>query len=151
MDTRNKRASVLGLALASLLVLPEPTTTSGAAQRQHLTYCYAGISAGTAVSGTATVAAQPASADATGTLTATGTGAVTAQPATAAATGTIDLGTVTGTAAVTARPATVSATGLVEELGSESGYVVDVAGRGPEVRETDGYGPYVTLTGITAL
>jgi hypothetical protein len=42
MDTRNKRASVLGFALASLLVLPAPDGTIAAADRQHVAVSYAG-------------------------------------------------------------------------------------------------------------
>lgn len=44
VDTRDKRASVLGLALASLLVLPEPGTLDQP-DRQHVAYSYRGITA----------------------------------------------------------------------------------------------------------
>lgn len=45
VDTRNKRASVLGLTLASLLVLPAPDTAIEQPDRQQIAYCYAGVSA----------------------------------------------------------------------------------------------------------
>lgn len=44
IDTRSKRASVLGLALAPLLTLPLADGTIGQADRQHIAYVYAGIS-----------------------------------------------------------------------------------------------------------
>ena len=43
MNTRDKRASVLGLGLAALLVLPEPGALDQG-DRQQLAYCYRGIS-----------------------------------------------------------------------------------------------------------
>lgn len=46
MDTRNKRASAVGFALATLLVLPAPDGTVVQADRQHVSYAYAGIDAG---------------------------------------------------------------------------------------------------------
>jgi hypothetical protein len=45
VDTRNKRASVLGLTLAALAVLPAPDGTVAQADRQQVAWCYAGISA----------------------------------------------------------------------------------------------------------
>lgn len=45
IDTRNKRASVLGFALAALVVLPAPDAVIDQADRQHVTFSYAGISA----------------------------------------------------------------------------------------------------------
>lgn len=44
IDTRDKRASVLGLGLASLLVLPAPAALDQP-DRQQLAYCYRGLSA----------------------------------------------------------------------------------------------------------
>lgn len=49
VDTRNKRASVLGLAQPSLLAPPAPDGTLGAPDRLHLAYLYAGIAAGAPV------------------------------------------------------------------------------------------------------
>lgn len=48
VDTRDKRASVIGLGLAALLVLPEPGTIDQP-DRQHVAYAYRGIEAGEAV------------------------------------------------------------------------------------------------------
>lgn len=45
MDTRNKRASALGIALAFRLALPAPDATIDQADRQDVAYSYAGISA----------------------------------------------------------------------------------------------------------
>lgn len=45
VDTRNKRASVLGLGLASLLVLPAPDATVHAVDRPHVAYSYSGLAA----------------------------------------------------------------------------------------------------------
>lgn len=45
VDTRNKRASCLGLAFAAALVLPAPDGAIDAADRQQTAYCYAGIAA----------------------------------------------------------------------------------------------------------
>lgn len=45
MDTRNKRASALGVGLAFALVLPAPDGTVEQADRQQTAYSYAGISA----------------------------------------------------------------------------------------------------------
>jgi hypothetical protein len=50
MNTRNKRASALGVTLAALVVLPAPDGTIAQADRQQVAYCYAGISAGALVS-----------------------------------------------------------------------------------------------------
>jgi hypothetical protein len=44
VDSRDKRASVLGLGLAALVVLPAPGTLDQA-DRQHVAYCYRGITA----------------------------------------------------------------------------------------------------------
>lgn len=52
MNTRDKRASVLGLALASLLVLPEPGTLDQG-DRQQLASTYRGIAAAAPTSGSA--------------------------------------------------------------------------------------------------
>lgn len=46
LDTRNKRASALGLGLAPLRVGPSPDGSLVAADRLHLAYLYAGIGAG---------------------------------------------------------------------------------------------------------
>lgn len=45
VDTRNKRASVLGLTLAALVVLPAPNGSVTAPDRLHVSACYAGIAA----------------------------------------------------------------------------------------------------------
>lgn len=45
MNTRNKRASALGIGLAALVVLPVPDGTIAQADRQQAAYSYAGISA----------------------------------------------------------------------------------------------------------
>lgn len=45
VDTRNKRFSLLGLAVPILLVLPAPDAAINQADRQQLAYCYAGIAA----------------------------------------------------------------------------------------------------------
>jgi hypothetical protein len=45
LDSRNKRASALGIGLAALVVLPAPDGTVVQADRQQVAYCYAGISA----------------------------------------------------------------------------------------------------------
>lgn len=46
LDTRNKRASAIGLAFTALSVLPAPDAAVSQADRQHVAYCYAGISVG---------------------------------------------------------------------------------------------------------
>jgi hypothetical protein len=46
VNTRNKRASALGLALIPLVVLPAPDASVSLPDRQQVTACYAGISAG---------------------------------------------------------------------------------------------------------
>jgi hypothetical protein len=43
VDTRNKRASALGFVLAALVVLPAPDAAIGQADRQQVTFSYAGI------------------------------------------------------------------------------------------------------------
>lgn len=48
VDTQDKRASVLGFGLASLLVLPAPGTIDQP-DRQHVAYSYRGIAASVAV------------------------------------------------------------------------------------------------------
>jgi hypothetical protein len=48
VDTRDKRASVLGLGLAALLVLPQPGTLDQG-DRQQTAYSYRGIEADEAV------------------------------------------------------------------------------------------------------
>ena len=53
VDTRDKRASVLGWGLASLLVLPSPGVAE-AGDRQQVAYSYRGLSAGSPVVDTAT-------------------------------------------------------------------------------------------------
>ena len=45
VDTRNKRASVLGVAMAVTLVLPAPDGAVAAADQNHTAYSYAGITA----------------------------------------------------------------------------------------------------------
>ncbi len=49
VDTRDKRASVLGLALAALVVLPQPAGAIDQADRQQVALCYRGILAGSPV------------------------------------------------------------------------------------------------------
>lgn len=48
VDTRDKRASVLGFGLAALLVLPEPGVIDQP-DRQHVAYSYRGIAAATPI------------------------------------------------------------------------------------------------------
>lgn len=48
VDTQDKRASVLGLGLAALLVLPSPGAIDQP-DRQHVAYSYRGITAAVAV------------------------------------------------------------------------------------------------------
>lgn len=45
LDTRNKRASAIGIGLALRLVLPSPDGAVGGPDRQQVAYSYAGISA----------------------------------------------------------------------------------------------------------
>ena len=45
MNTRNKRASAIGLGLAALVVLPAPDGSSDQPDRQQVALCYSGISA----------------------------------------------------------------------------------------------------------
>jgi hypothetical protein len=45
VDTRSKRASVLGIGLAAALTLPLVDGTVGQADRQHVAFAYAGIAA----------------------------------------------------------------------------------------------------------
>lgn len=45
VDTREKRASVIGLGRAGRVVLPVPDATVGQADRAQTSWCYAGISA----------------------------------------------------------------------------------------------------------
>lgn len=50
IDTRNKRASLLGLALALRLVPPAPDAALDIGDRAHLAYLYSGLSVAAAVS-----------------------------------------------------------------------------------------------------
>lgn len=43
IDTRNKRASILGIGLAAAIVFPNPDGTIGQEDRQHAAYTYPGI------------------------------------------------------------------------------------------------------------
>jgi hypothetical protein len=61
IDTRSRRASVLGITLAALVALPAPDGTVGQPDRQHVAACYPGIAATAAVA-----------ADAIGELTSDG-------------------------------------------------------------------------------
>jgi hypothetical protein len=72
VDTRDKRASVLGLGLASLLVLPSPTALDQG-DRQQVSYSYRGIAA------SAPVSVTPASYTYTATWQATATYVATSQ------------------------------------------------------------------------
>jgi hypothetical protein len=47
VDTRSKRASVLGIGLAAALTLPLVDGTVGQPDRQHVAFCYAGVAAST--------------------------------------------------------------------------------------------------------
>ncbi len=49
MDSRNKRASALGFALAALVILPAPDATVIQGDRQQVAFSYAGINAGVAI------------------------------------------------------------------------------------------------------
>lgn len=44
VDTRNKRASILGFVLASAIVFPNPDGTIDGPDRQQIAYSYSGIS-----------------------------------------------------------------------------------------------------------
>lgn len=55
LDTRSRRASVIGLALAAQLTLPLADATVGQPDRQHVALCYPGIAA-SALSTTAMLA-----------------------------------------------------------------------------------------------
>jgi hypothetical protein len=45
VDTRSKRASVLGVGLAAALTLPLSDGTVNTADRPHVSFCYAGLAA----------------------------------------------------------------------------------------------------------
>jgi hypothetical protein len=45
VNTRNKRASAIGVGLAALVVLPAPDASVDQPDSQHVTFCYSGISA----------------------------------------------------------------------------------------------------------
>ena len=62
VDSRNKRASVLGFGLAALLVMPAPDGTIDQADRQHVAYSYPGITAGTPIAPDVIIIAIPAEA-----------------------------------------------------------------------------------------
>jgi hypothetical protein len=47
VDTRSKRASVLGIGLAAALTLPLSDGAVGQPDRQHVAFCYAGLAAST--------------------------------------------------------------------------------------------------------
>lgn len=53
VDTRNKRASILGLTLSALVILPTPDGTIAATARLMVAACYAGIAASPAVAAAA--------------------------------------------------------------------------------------------------
>ncbi len=55
MDTADKRASAIGIALAFRLVLPVPDASVGASDRPHVAYCYAGLTAAAPIPATADV------------------------------------------------------------------------------------------------
>ncbi len=55
MNTANKRASAIGIALAVRLVLPVPDGTIDQADRQQVAYSYAGILANPAIVGPAEI------------------------------------------------------------------------------------------------
>lgn len=59
VDTRAKRASVLGLCAAVVLTLPAPDATVGQDDRQHTSFCYSGLTASAAVIATAEVIMTP--------------------------------------------------------------------------------------------
>ena len=50
IDTRNRRASVVGLAMAITLTLPAPDGTVSQADRQHVAVSYSGVKASAALS-----------------------------------------------------------------------------------------------------
>jgi hypothetical protein len=54
VDTRNKRASVLGFALVALVVLPAPNGSVSAADRLQVSASYAGIAADSPTPGVVT-------------------------------------------------------------------------------------------------
>jgi hypothetical protein len=59
IDTRDKRASILGLGLATLLVLPTPGGAIDSGDRQQTTDCYRGVAAAEPI----TVILQPSQCD----------------------------------------------------------------------------------------
>ena len=67
VDTRSKRASVLGIGLAAALTLPLVDGTVAQADRQHVAFAYAGLIAGSPI----TSVAAMATAYRTNTVTAT--------------------------------------------------------------------------------
>lgn len=71
VDTRNKRASALGVALAVTLTLPAPDGTVGQPDRQHAAYSYAGIEAAEENIGTVADVEVVATAVTSATVTAT--------------------------------------------------------------------------------
>jgi hypothetical protein len=64
LDTRDKRASSIGLGLAALLVLPAPGTLDQP-DRQHVAFSYRGVAASTPITGAAAVIALSGSYDRT--------------------------------------------------------------------------------------
>lgn len=52
MDSRNRRASAIGVGLAFVLVLPHPDGAVSQPDRQQCAYCYSGITAAAPVTTT---------------------------------------------------------------------------------------------------
>jgi hypothetical protein len=73
VDTRNRRASVIGLGLSALLVLPAPDGALDLGDRQQVAACYRGIDAAVQVARVSDVTITGSSVE---TLTLTGTAVV---------------------------------------------------------------------------
>lgn len=117
VDTRNKRGSVLGLALASLAILPLADASVDDADRVQLAYCYAGTDF-TGVSGTASNDINAIAASATGAYGPSGTASNDINAVGASATGAIE---VTGTASNAISALASSATGTGGEVAAVRG------------------------------
>lgn len=160
MDTRNKRASVLGLALASLAILPAPSSTPGAEVRQQLAYSYAGITTDTTVTGTAAVTVPAPTVAVTARGVHTGTAAVAVLAPTVAASGTIATPNAVGTIAVSVPGPTVSIWGWADvgpprtrptACGAASPWVTAPGSTGPRVVAGPGGAGTLRLTGTSSV
>lgn len=108
VDTRNKRASALGLGLAPLAVLPAPDSTVGAPDRPQLAYSYAGTDF-TGVAGVGAVELNAFATSAAGTYGPTATADAELNAFSAAGTGAVE---VVGAGAVELNGFAASAEGI---------------------------------------